>query len=186
MKPKPLGQSIGWITRSAKYIFESKWFRLRQDQVSLRGQEMIFTYLEHPGSVFVVPVTPDKRIVLIRCYRYNVDQWVWQLPAGGLGDKRDVPLEQAARAELAEETGYTGGTFEKLSTFVTGVGVMDLEKTFFLARGVERASEQNLEDTEEIDRVALFTVAEAVAMAKSGEIKDGESALGVLIAAERI
>lgn len=154
--------------------------------VAVHGQDLTFTYLEHPGSVFIVPVTADGRIVLIRSYRYNVDEWVWQIPAGGIGDKGGMSLEDAARSELREETGFTGGTFEKLASYVTGVGVMDLSMTVFLARGVERGSEQELEETEHIDEVTLVPIAEAVAWARSGKINDGESALAVLIAAARL
>jgi ADP-ribose pyrophosphatase len=185
-REKILGRSLGWLTRSARYLFESRWHKVRQDEVDLRGKSMIFTWLEHAGSVFIVPVTADGRIVLIRTYRYNVDDWVWEVPAGGIGDKPHLSLEAAAREELREETGYTGGTFEKLSEYYSAVGVLDLKFTVFLARGVERTHDLDLEDSEQIDEVALLTLDEAVARARSGAINDGESALAILLAAEAL
>ncbi len=176
MKPRPEGKAIGWETLSAKYIFESPWHKIRQDKVRLKGEELTYTWLEHPGSVFVVPVTRDGKFVLIRVYRYTIDKWCWEVPAGGLGDKRGISLEQAARDELREETGYTGGTFEKIGFFYAANGVADLEYTIFLARGVELTSKQELEATEQLE-VALFTRAELERMLEAGEIVDGEAAL---------
>ncbi|MGZ3657150.1 MAG: NUDIX domain-containing protein [Bdellovibrionota bacterium] len=186
MKTKSLGTSLGWLTKSARYIFESPWHCIRQDQVSLKGNELTFTYMEHAGSVFVVPVTAAGRIVLIRTYRYNVDDWVWEVPAGGLGDKKVLSLENAARAELREETGYTGGTFERLGSYYSAVGVLDLKFTVFLARGVERTHGLDLEDSEQVDEVVEVSVEEAVSRARSGALNDGESALAVLLAAEKL
>jgi ADP-ribose pyrophosphatase len=186
MKQKRLGATLGWVTRSARYLFESPWHRIRQDQVGLRGKELTFTWLEHAGSVFVVPVTKKGEIVMIRTYRYNVDDWVWEIPAGGLGDKGGLPLEQAARGELREETGYTGGEFEVLGSYYTGVGVLDLKMTIFLARGVELTHPLELDDSEQVEEVVAVPLAEAVRRARSGEVNDGESALAILLAAERI
>src|SRR5271156_1799628 len=59
----------------------------------------------HPGSVVVLPVLPDGRIVLIRQYRHSVQQYLWELVAG----RRDgnESFAAGARRELREETGYT-------------------------------------------------------------------------------
>lgn len=186
MKEKKTGREAGWETLSARYLHESPWHKIRQDQVRVQGREITYTWLEHPGSVFVVPVTGDGRIVLIRTYRYTVDAWGWEVPAGGLGDKRGVSLEQAARDELREETGYGGGELTKLGTWFTGNGVMDLEFTAFLARGVEKLHSQELEHTESIDKVALFTAEEVRAMLARNEITDGESAFCLLLATAKL
>ena len=184
MKQKRLGQSLGWLTRSARYIFESPWHRIRQDQVSVSSKDHVFTYLEHAGSVFIVPITKDGNLVLIRSYRYNVDDWVWEIPAGGIGDKAELSLEEAAREELKEETGYTGGSFEKLAQFYSAVGVLDLKFTIFLARNVEKTHELALDEAESVEEVVEIPLAEAIRRVRSGEINDGESALAILLAAK--
>lgn len=186
MKEKRKGREAGWETVSARYLHESPWHKIRQDQVRVHGREITYTWLEHPGSVFVVPVTKDGRLVLIRTYRYTVDQWCWEVPAGGLGDKKGVSLEQAARDELREETGYGGGELTKLGSWFTGNGVMDLEFTAFLARGVEPLHEQELEHTESIDKVSLFTPGEVRGMLERNEIRDGESAFCLMLALSRL
>jgi ADP-ribose pyrophosphatase len=186
MKPKTLGATLGWLLRSTKVLIETPWLRIRQDEITLNGKPATFTYLEHPGSVFVVPVTKEGRVVLLRSYRYNVDDWVWELPAGGVGDKGERSLEEAARDELREEAGYTGGSFERLAAFYSSVGVCDIRFTVFLARGVERTVERAPEETEQIEEVVELPLEEAVRRAQSGELNDGESALAVLLAAERV
>jgi ADP-ribose pyrophosphatase len=95
-------------------------------------------------------------------------------------------MEDAARAELREETGYSGGEFERLGSFYTGVGVLDLKMTIFLARGVELTHPLDLDDSEQVEEVVTISIAEAVRRARSGELNDGESALAVLLAAERL
>ena len=56
---------------------------------------------------------------MIRSYRYTVDDWCWELPAGGLGDKPGVPLVEVAQQELAEETGGISQIIEEVGWFYT-------------------------------------------------------------------
>ena len=92
----------GWTRRASRYLFESRWFNLRQDEVSLpTGEQVTYTLVEHPGYVMVVPLLGDGRVILERVYRYTVQETVLECPSGGLDG--DAP-EQAARRELEEET----------------------------------------------------------------------------------
>jgi ADP-ribose pyrophosphatase len=167
-------------------LVETRWLRIREDQLDLRGKPATFTYLEHPGSVFVVPVTREGRVVLLRSYRYNCDDWVWEIPAGGLGDKAGTSLEDAARAELREETGYGGGTFELLASYYSSVGATDIRFHVFLARDVSKIGSLSPEETEQIEEVIELPLEEALAWARSGKLNDGESALAVLVAGARL
>ena len=68
--------------------------------------------IAHPGSVVVLPVLSDGRIVLIRQYRHAAGQYLWELVAG-----HKEPNETAATGahrELLEETGYTARRIRKL------------------------------------------------------------------------
>jgi hypothetical protein len=52
----------GWRRRSSRYLFESPWFRLRQDEITLpNGDEITYTLVDHGGYVVVVPVLADGR-----------------------------------------------------------------------------------------------------------------------------
>ena len=62
-----------WQTLDTTRLWESKWYNLRQDRVRIHtGNEVTYTYQEHPGAVFIVPVTPEGKIVLVRQYRHPV------------------------------------------------------------------------------------------------------------------
>jgi ADP-ribose pyrophosphatase len=98
----------GWTLNGSKYLFQSRWFNLRQDSVELpTGDEITNTVVEHPGYAMVVPVLNDKRVVLEKVYRYTVQKTVLECPSGGLDDE---PPEVAARRELLEETGFSTKT----------------------------------------------------------------------------
>jgi ADP-ribose pyrophosphatase len=62
-----------WETLGRHYLWQSRWYNLRQDRVRTpAGHEFTYTLVEHPGAVWIVPVTDDGQIVLIRHYRYPV------------------------------------------------------------------------------------------------------------------
>src|SRR2546423_1380642 len=96
----------GWHLLGTTYPFTTNWLKLRQDRVKVEGNgEIEFTYVDSPGAVGIVPVTGNGDIVLIRQYRYTVDEAGFEIPAGGLHDAQDVPMEQVAREELRQEVG---------------------------------------------------------------------------------
>jgi ADP-ribose pyrophosphatase len=95
---------------SSRTIYEGAVFGIRRDEViepsGIRTTREVIT---HPGSVVVLPVLPDGRILLIRQYRYAARQYLWELVAGRI-DAGENPREAAAR-ELIEETGYRAKRF---------------------------------------------------------------------------
>src|SRR5260370_26568328 len=88
---------------SSTIIYNGPVFGIRRDEViepsGVRATREVIT---HPGSVVVLPVLPDGRIVLIRQYRYAARQYLWELVAGRI-DAGETPKVAAAR-ELIEET----------------------------------------------------------------------------------
>ena len=90
--------------------------------------------VRHRGSVAALPVLDDGRVLLVRQYRYPVDEAVWELPAGRL-DPGESP-EEGARREVEEEVGLRGGTFEKLAEFFTTPGFCDERMHLFRASGL--------------------------------------------------
>lgn len=177
---KPLGESLGWQRLHTDRLYESPWHSLRRDHVRLpNGQQITYTYQEHPGFVTIVPLTPDGQVAMLRTYRYTIDDWCWELPAGGLGDKPGISLEEVARQELREETGGEAAEMRRIGWFYTLNGTTDARCTFFLATGVRLDGPPQLEPTE-LSEVVLVPVAQAVQMARDGRIADGDSALALL------
>jgi ADP-ribose pyrophosphatase len=183
---KPNGQAIGWRILATRLPFVTPWIRLRQDDVEIAGQDRItYTYLHQAPAVYVVPVTPDGRVILIRQYRYPVDDWCLEVPAGGSHDRPGVPLEDVARRELAEEVGARGGTIEWVGRFYSANTHSDQESHIFLALGVELGGTPAHESTEQIELVPM-SAREALALARAGKIPDGASALALLLCEDHL
>jgi ADP-ribose pyrophosphatase len=166
-----------WETLKSETLWQSQWYSLRQDHLRTQeGHEFTYTIVDHPGAVWVVPVTSDGRMVLIWAYRYTVDDWCYEVPAGGLGP--DGTPENIARQELLEEVGGTAADLRSVGQFYTSNGISNEVAYVYLATGVE-LGETRREPTELME-LRLVPVEEALRMAREGEISDGPSALALL------
>src|SRR5258708_38698686 len=91
-------------------LYKGPIFGIRRDEViepsGVRAPREVIT---PPGSVVVLPVLPDGRILMIRQYRHAARQSLWELVAGRI-DAGESPRKAAAR-ELIEETGYRARKF---------------------------------------------------------------------------
>lgn len=183
---KPEGERQGWRLRATRYLYQSAWFDLRSDEVRLPGgRDIVYTYVEHPGFVSVVPLTDAGEIILIRSYRYTVDDWAWEVPAGGIGNKPQMSLQEVAASELLEEVGCAAANWAYIAGHYSAIGHGDTLAHVFLATGVRRVAAQELEPTELIE-IHPTPAREVLRMARAGEIRDGASALAILLCAERI
>jgi ADP-ribose pyrophosphatase len=184
-KDKPLGESLGWRRLETRYPFRNRWFTLREDRVAIEGNgEIEFSYHESEGAVVVVPVTAGGEVVMARQYRYTVDRWCLEVPAGGLHDVGDMPLEEVARKELEEEVGASCEEILSIASFYSSDGQSDQECHVFLALGARLDREREPEHTELIEVVNL-PAREVFNMARRGEIKDGICALALLLCQEK-
>lgn len=115
-----------------------------------------WTFVERPdvrGIVTIVPVTDDRRLLLVQQYRPPVRCDTLELPAGLAGDDpqhADEPLVEAARRELREETGYDARRIELLVEAPSSPGVTSELVSFFLATQLERVDAGGGVDGEKI------------------------------------
>lgn len=133
--------------------------------------------IHYPGAAVVLPVLADGSIVMIRNYRFAVDETLYELAAGVL-EKGEDPAACAAR-ELTEETGYVAGRLEKLGEFFSGPGTCDEVMHAFLAADL-RPGRQDLEPGEQIE-VEVIPDDQVRAMVADGRIHDAKTiaALGL-------
>jgi ADP-ribose pyrophosphatase len=165
-------------TLSRHYLWQSRWYSVRQDRLRAGdGKELTYMVIEKPEAVWIVPVTVDGRLVLIEQYRYAIDRWCLEVPAGNLEPGTDA-LTMAAR-ELREEIGGTAERILPVTDFYTMNGIGNEVARVFLALGVTLGEPQR-EATEYIT-LCDVPVEEALRMARAGEIKDGPSALAILL-----
>lgn len=91
--------------------------------------------VEHPGSVAVVAVDREERVVLVRQWRQPPRKELLELPAG-VREKGETPLETAQR-ELREECGLHGGDWRQVAHAWTTPGFVREDMTLFVATGLE-------------------------------------------------
>lgn len=162
---------------SSTVLCTGRVFSVRRDQVvEPSGLEATREIVVHHGSVVVLPVLPDGRIVLIRQYRYAAGQYLWELVAGHK-EPGENPIA-GARRELREETGYRARRIKKLLDVFPSPGLLGERMEIFLAEGLTKGKARP-EDDEKITQ-QIVTLREAERWIRSGKIRDAKSVSGIL------
>jgi 8-oxo-dGDP phosphatase len=169
------------VTATAK-PFTGKKTGVRTDEVVMPdGSVAKRDYQVHPGSVAVVALDDDGRVLVLRQYRHPVRQKLWEIPAGLL----DVPGENpliAAQRELYEEAHVKADDWRVLADLYTSPGGSDEAVRIFLARGVSDVEGERFEVSEEeadmeFARVPLDDLVRGVL---AGELHNSCLVVGVL------
>ena len=162
---------------SSEMIYQGRVFGLRRDDVvEPSGLRATREVIAHPGSVVVLPVLPDGRIVMVRQYRHATRQYLWELVAGRK-EPEETPKQGAAR-ELLEETGYRAKRFKVFLDVFPTPGFLEERMYLLLAEGLT-AGEAQPEEDEKIE-VRAYRVNELKRMIKSGRMRDAKSIAGIL------
>lgn len=162
---------------SSQTIYEGKIFGIRRDEViepsGVRATREVIT---HPGSVVVLPVLPDGRILMIRQYRHATRQYLWELVAGRI-DAGENPLQAAAR-ELIEETGYRAKKFRIFLDIFPTPGFLEERMFILLAEGLIAGAAEPEDDEKIISRV--YNRKKLEEMIRTGKLRDAKSIAGIL------
>jgi ADP-ribose pyrophosphatase len=162
---------------SQKTLYHGPVFDVRRDQlIEPSGLEVTRDVIVHPGSVVVLPIFDDGRILLIRQYRHSAAQYLWELVAGRI-DRGEKPVA-AARRELSEETGYSARRYKKLLHLYPTPGFVQESMHIFAAQGL-RQGQAHPEADEQIE-LRILTLREAEKWIRNGTICDGKSVAGIL------
>ncbi len=135
------------------------------------GELLALEIVRHPGGVVVMALDADRRICMIRQFRYPAGGWIWELPAGKL-DPNEEPLS-AAHRELKEETGCTTDRMISLGATLTTPGFCDERLHLFVAPEAQPGPAEP--EAHEWIEVHWMAVDEAIAMAQAGTIEDGKT-----------
>jgi ADP-ribose pyrophosphatase len=165
-------------TLTSERVFTGKVFAVDSDHVRLpHGRTVIQDVVRHSKSVVIAPVPAPGRIILIRQYRYAVNAWLWELPAGSV-DEGETP-EQAAARECHEEIGKLPSTVIRLSALYPTPGYCDEEMIFFRASSLEEPADAAALDEDEDIQTREFDLRDARDMVRRGEIVDMKTIVGL-------
>ncbi|WP_281174943.1 NUDIX domain-containing protein [Actinomadura oligospora] len=178
-----------WHTEDADEVFAGHIFRVRRDRVRMpngAGTELVGRdVIEHPGSVGVIALDEQGRVLLLRQYRHPVGHYLWEAPAG-LRDVDGEPLHVLAARELLEEAGYEAGRWDVLVDLFPSSGMSDERTRIFLARDLTEVPAEEI-DFERVHEEADMPVVwvpldEAVRKALAGGLHNMIAVTGVLAA----
>jgi ADP-ribose pyrophosphatase len=175
----------GWERLGSERLLANRYFTLRSDRLRLPGGEIKDPYfvLERPDAAIIVPITESKEVVLVRQYRPPLEMMELGLPAG-LVEEGELP-EQAARRELAEETGYTGGEWDPLGSLASSPSLKDNWAYLFLARGVEETAAPD-PDEHELVEVVRVPLEDLRGLVHAGKIVSSSGVAAIMLALERL
>jgi 8-oxo-dGTP pyrophosphatase MutT (NUDIX family) len=160
-----------WTVHGEQVIYSSPWVNLHLVDVEVPdGPRFAHHVVRMPfPAVGVVVFEPDRGLLLLYRHRFITDSWGWEIPAGRV--EQDETLEEAARRECLEETGWSIGLVDHLVTYRYAHGVSDGRFGLFLARGATHVGEPT--DRAESERIEWVPLADVRRLVTSGEVPDG-------------
>lgn len=146
---------MNWKTLSSQYITKHRYFTARKDKCVTPSGKIIEEYyvVEMPKSACALAITKEGEALVIRQYRYPIDEVLLELP-GGFIDGTESPQTGMAR-ELLEETGYEFEKIEQVGLIAANPGVLNNYTALFLATGGIKIAGQQLDQNEEIEVLTL-------------------------------
>lgn len=148
-----------------------------ETSVAPSGQTVQRDIIIHPGAVAIVPLVDGNHVCMLRNQRPVVGATLWEIPAGAL--EAGEPPDQAAVRELEEETGYTAGSWRKLTEFYPSPGVLSERTQLYLATDLTPGTMQPEADERLEPHVVVWS--EALAWALDGTIRDAKTLLALLL-----
>ncbi|WUH94223.1 NUDIX hydrolase [Streptomyces sp. NBC_00433] len=171
-----------WRVTATSTPFTGKKTSVRTDEVVMPdGSTATRDYQVHPGSVAVLALDEQDRVLVLRQYRHPVRHKLWEIPAGLLDIPGENPLH-AAQRELYEEAHVKAEDWRVLTDVYTTPGGSDEAVRVFLARGISEAEGDRYEvSEEEADmEVARVPLADLIAGALAGDLHNNCMIVGAL------
>jgi ADP-ribose pyrophosphatase len=159
-------------------IHQGRTIRVSQDTVRFPdGATGLLDHIRHPGAAAIVPFldppgTTDPRIVLLRQFRYSVGGPIVEVPAGTRSSPEEN-LDECARRELEEETGYRAGHLVRLGRIFTTPGFTD--EVIYLYAAWDLSEGDLRRDGDEYMDLLTLPLSRVLAMIREGEIVDAKS-----------
>lgn len=163
---------------SSEMKFDGKLIKVTYDIADVNGKEAWREVVHHPGASAVVAIDEDNRIIMEKQFRYALNDYLLEIPAGKL-DAGEDPLVCAKR-ELEEETGIIASEWISLGTIATSPGFCNEVIHLYVAKGLSKGEIHWDED--EYVEVERYTFDELLQRITEEKIKDSKSLSALLLA----
>ena len=163
---------------SSEMKFDGKLIKVTYDIADVNGKEAWREVVYHPGASAVVAIDEDNRIIMEKQFRYALNDYLLEIPAGKL-DVGEDPLVCAKR-ELEEETGIIASEWISLGTIATSPGFCNEVIHLYVAKGLSKGEIHWDED--EYVEVERYTFDELLQRISEEKIKDSKTLSALLLA----
>ena len=163
---------------SSEMKFDGKLIKVTYDVAEVNGKEAWREVVHHPVASAVVAIDEETRIIMEKHFRYALNDYLLEIPAGKL-DAGEDPLVCAKR-ELEEETGIVASEWISLGTIATSPGFCNEVIHLYVAKGLSKGEIHWDED--EYVEVERYTFDELLQRIKEEKIKDSKSLSALLLA----
>jgi len=173
-----------WNRISTQEVFNHKYFKVNKDIVELPdGRQIEWLYWDSNDLIMVAAMTDDKKLVMIRQYRYLPDCEVIEFPAGRIEGSESI--KDAAMREFEEETGYGCSGLVDLGAYYQSYSQKKHKIHLFFGQNAEKLENprENSDEVEDI-KVDLITLDKAVKMVTENKIIGTASSLAVFLVGE--
>jgi ADP-ribose pyrophosphatase len=153
-------------------IFRGRKLWIEQRTVKLPNGLEREKIIVHPSNAVVILPVEGLRCKLIRQYRYAIDQYIYEAPAGTM-EPGESP-DETARRELIEETGFTASTIVQKGFIFTAPGYTDEKIFLYEAQGLT-PSREFVQDDDEVIEVIHIAITDLPAMIRDGTIIDAKT-----------
>ena len=163
---------------SSEMKFDGKLIKVTYDIANVNGKEAWREVVHHPGASAIVAIDEDNRIIMEKQFRYALNDYLLEIPAGKL-DAGEDPLVCAKR-ELEEETGIIASEWISLGTIATSPGFCNEVIHLYVAKGLSKGKIHWDED--EYVEVERYTFDELLQRISEEKIKDSKTLSALLLA----
>lgn len=167
------------VTIKSSQVFNGSLLKVYSDQIKLAsGHDAVREFVRHPGTVVVVALLDNDKVLFVRQFRYAHRKVFLELPAGRIDPGEDAL--SAAKRELREETGHVAAQWSPLATIHPCVGYSDETAQVFVARKLDYLGTET--NHEEVVEPISLPLSGAITAVIGGRITDARTISALFLA----